>query len=117
MKKDEYSIGVKVAGAIFELCGGIALEKYVKNEFEFCHKLVDYGGIPTKLGELVIRAGAFSIGNRIATQVYKEVINFSNAVKDLSVEITDKVKTTVKNAESKEEDEVETVDEDKVEEE
>ena len=78
--KESLSMPAKVVGMTCELCGGIALEKFVRTAVNSMHESVEYGGVPTRIGEIFLRAGAFDFGSRIAGKVFFDCLDRKSVV-------------------------------------
>ena len=102
--KEDLSKPAMLIGATCELCGGIALEKFVKMAINNMHESVEYGGIPTRIGEAFLRAGAFDMGSRIASNVFRDCYKVLGSGK----KVVDAVVEGVKARQSEEEEETET---------
>ena len=108
--KEDLSKPAMLIGATCELCGGIALEKFVKMAINNMHESVEYGGIPTRIGEAFLRAGAFDMGSRIASNVFLDCYKVLRSGKKVVDAVVEGVKTRSQN-EEEEETETETVEE------
>ena len=105
--KEDLSKPAMLIGATCELCGGIALEKFVKTAINNMHESVEYGSIPTRIGEIFLRAGAFDAGSRIASNVFLDCYKVLKSGK----KVVDAVVEGVKARQNEEEKETETVEE------
>ena len=107
--KEDLSKPAMLIGAACELCGGIALEKFVKMAINNMHESVEYGGIPTRIGEAFLKAGAFDAGSRIASNVFLDCYKVLRSGKKVADAVVEGVKA--RQNEEEEETDTETVEE------